>query len=63
MRNPKPPDGGDDQAKHEREQIKKIYSVMRVELEQLTVRADAAIERLRAKAAKTSAPLRLVKSR
>ncbi len=61
MRNPKPPN---DEAKHDREQIKKIYSAMKVELEQLTSRADAVLERLRTKAAeKSNSPLRLVKSR
>lgn len=60
MRNPKPIDN---EVKHDREQIRKIYVAMRVELEQLTARADAVLERLRTKAAKSTTPLRLVKSR
>lgn len=60
MRNPKPID---DEAKHDREQIQRLYAAMRVELEQLTARANVVLERLKVKAETKSPPLRLVKHR
>ena len=53
----------DDEAKNDREQIQRLYAAMRVELEQLTARANVVLERLREKAETKSVPLRLVKSR
>jgi hypothetical protein len=60
MRKAKPTDH---EAQQEREQIQRIYAAMKAELSQLEHRADLVLERLRAKAARQSPPLRLVKSR
>lgn len=48
-------------AEHDREQVKRVSAAMKVELEQANTRADAALERLRAKAAEKKPTVRLVK--
>lgn len=48
-------------ATHERDQVRKVYSALVLELEQAGKRADETLERLRAWASKQREPLRLVK--
>lgn len=49
-------------AAHERDQVRKVYSALCLELEQAGRRADETLERLRAWASKLREPLRLVKA-
>lgn len=48
-------------AEHDREQVKRVSAAMKCALEQANSRADAALDRLRAKATEKVPAVRLVK--